>query len=490
MLNSWYKFDDSNLNERQKGYIASLKLLFRVQYSDKQWRPYNPLPYQIEYHSQSLVALEHKARNRLVIKSRNVSFTTSTVIDLIMVALKYPDTLIPIIGQDFRAGLDIVKDTKNIIKHMQTTTILNSNECEFLEGEVRMPNSSIIRAYPSSISAESLRSRRLITGLLDETAIQRKFKDIHTAIMGASSGQYKGKSLFQLNSGTTLKGRSSEYYVQYEKAKKFKITGTDDIGLDLFEFPVFNPDVFIPTKSILEQNLIPIAPWHSLADLEQKRTEDLSIFLSEYMIIALNDNQNYITFDDILKAQNPKLTNDIPKTIYPLIGGFDVAVTRDYCILCVFEKIDDDYIMRWYEKFPPPVDLTEMQEYLENFIKDNNITIFRIDSTGLGTQIGQYLSKRFLGKVQPIHFSSSDINKQKYRERMAIELRQLFVAEKIKIQNDLILQKHLLAVKQNLKATHTIEGHADSFWAVALACMQEEIKKRHVPSIVGFARRK
>ena len=94
----------------------------------------------------------------------------------------------------------------------------------------------------------------------------------------------------------------------------------------------------------------------------------------------------------------------------------------------------------------------------------------KIDKTGIGMSVAEKVKRRFPSRVQGVYFTQSS------KEAMALNLKKHFEDKSIIIPNDPALIADLHAIKRKSGAKSFIydsdrneHGHADRFWALALA---------------------
>ncbi len=94
-----------------------------------------------------------------------------------------------------------------------------------------------------------------------------------------------------------------------------------------------------------------------------------------------------------------------------------------------------------------------------------------IDATGIGAQLAEELAAKFGAKVEPVTFTLAA------KENMAVLMRRAYEDRAVRIPSDAALRRAIHAVKRLTTATgnarfdaeRTEAGHADEFWAQALA---------------------
>jgi phage FluMu gp28-like protein len=187
-----------------------------------------------------------------------------------------------------------------------------------------------------------------------------------------------------------------------------------------------------------------------------------------------------IDYDVILKAQGQCLN---ALTEGELNGGMDIGRTRDVTEFIFVEQLEKVYVRRMETLKKTPFD--EQKRAARGFLKAWTFKSFNIDQTGIGMNIAEDLHREFPRIVRPITFTAEN------KERMALNIKELFDTEKIMIPFDhnLIAQIHAIkrsvsgkGFKYDAKRSEEI-GHADKFWALALACMNLGINTKKLLTV-------
>jgi len=403
---SWY--NGSNLSTPQINYLKGLQKVFQVQNANRKWVRYKLTPHQIEWHKGDITLLGSRAKNRCVVKSRNTSFTTSAIISNISAIHYYPQQVVPFVRLNITRANDLIDECKKIINHMKFTKNkdgvyypFNPDEVEMkAKSSIKFPNGVEFRAFPATNSAsEVIRGLRISgsAGIIDESNFMKDYENIYIALRDASAGSEAGVKHFQMNIGTTLKGRTSPFKLWFDKQEKIK-----NGGVDIYRWPVFPIKKFNIDQPITEQELTPIVPWHDLNDLEQKRVENKNRFLEEYMAQTVDNDDAFYEYDLIMKCINEELESGVginPQGMFFM--GVDVASVHDYFVITVFEKIGERFIQRylWYSN---DILLPEAQKKVDKIIQRFNPIKCRIDSDGMGLQIAQAMIVKYGKKIDAI----------------------------------------------------------------------------------------
>jgi len=468
---SWYPATE--LTSGEVKYLKLLQNIYKVKDTAGDWVPYKMEPHQIEWHSNDVVIKKHNAKTRLVSKSRNTSFTTSAVISQLQAVPHYADQVIPYVRLNKERAIDLIGEEKKLIRQMVPIKLNDGTLYPFNPDEVYMgnamsiefPNDVIHRAFPATASAsETIRGLRLrgAAGIIDESNFIRDFENVYIALRDASAGSKAGKKEFQINIGTTLKGKMTPFNIWREKilAKKTK-------AIQYFEWPVFDPNKVDLECPLTAQKLNPIVKWHDVADLEEKREENINSFLEEYMAQLVDADTQFYATDLILNRINDELINELPKNEGFYIGASDIAFVNDYFVISLFEELPNKYIQR-YLYMKQRIESEEMENVMENFLKymiPLGLKKFRIDGNGVGWHIAEKFKKMFPTVVEIIRNPSIKRSgiKISFNEYIHTNQLKLMNKKRIELLNNEMQIHHYTAWDVTYNASNTVEyGHGDS----------------------------
>jgi hypothetical protein len=94
-----------------------------------------------------------------------------------------------------------------------------------------------------------------------------------------------------------------------------------------------------------------------------------------------------------------------------------------------------------------------------------------IDSTGIGAHMAETLAREFGPRVEPVVFTAAVKEDLAFRTRRRMEARATFLPDTREIRRAFSAVKKFVTPSGNLRfdAARTEAGHADEFWAKALA---------------------
>ncbi|MDR2081430.1 MAG: hypothetical protein LBP54_06035, partial [Campylobacteraceae bacterium] len=159
-----------------------------------------------------------------------------------------------------------------------------------------------------------------------------------------------------------------------------------------------------------------------------------------------------------------------PHHLSPLISGYDVGRVKDSSTLGVLDvKEGGRYTLCIMDVLRKAV-FNEQRLHIRNFMNVNVFARLRMDKTGIGMNLAEDISQEFKSRVQGIYFTAVQ------KEAMALNLKKMFEDKIITIPNDPLLIADIHAIKRKAGARGFLydadrneHGHADRFWALALA---------------------
>jgi phage FluMu gp28-like protein len=153
------------------------------------------------------------------------------------------------------------------------------------------------------------------------------------------------------------------------------------------------------------------------------------------------------------------------------IARLDVGRDRDLTVIWLLEQVGNVLHTRQVECMDR--ETFEAQEaVLYGILSLPNVSRCCIDQTSIGRQFTERAIKKFgASKVEGIHFTGP------VKEELACPLRHRFEDKTIRIPNDKLIRADLRSIRKETTASGNIRftgertknGHADRFWALALA---------------------
>ncbi|ADZ70107.1 terminase large subunit domain-containing protein [Polymorphum gilvum] len=196
---------------------------------------------------------------------------------------------------------------------------------------------------------------------------------------------------------------------------------------------------------------------------------DEESFLQEYMCQPADDDAAFLEYDLIAACEYP---GDSPwRTMEGgrLFAGIDIGRKRDLTVLWVVEQLGDVFYTRHIEALQA-MTKSEQEKILWPWLA--RCERVAIDSTGLGIGWADDAQDKF-GKyrVEAVNFSGAIKEALAYPVRGRMEDRRLRIPYDPTIRADLRSVTKQVTAAGNIRFTaeRTPDGHADRFWALALA---------------------
>lgn len=199
--------------------------------------------------------------------------------------------------------------------------------------------------------------------------------------------------------------------------------------------------------------------------------ETFSVFPYELILPCTSDDvTTYKTFEELPTPVEGRLT-----------AGFDVGRYRDLSELVIIEELAGVRHLRHARSFDQ-VPFAEQEATLAHMLETLPIARLSIDQTGIGMHLAENLSRRFGATVRPETFTNAN------KEIWVNDFRILLQHKGIVLPKDRELVAQVHSINKRVTAAGNVvfdvdraaagRGHADRFWALALACQKE----RHVPT--------
>ena len=196
---------------------------------------------------------------------------------------------------------------------------------------------------------------------------------------------------------------------------------------------------------------------------------DEESFLQEYMCHPADDDAAFLEYDLIASCEYPA---DAPWTEMEggeLYAGVDIGRKKDLTVLWIVERLGDVFYTRHIEALQN-MRKSEQEKIIWPWLRRCRRSA--IDSTGLGIGWADDAQDEFGAyAVEAVNFSTNVKEALAYPVRGRMEDRRLRIPQSPKIRADLRSVTKQVTSAGNIRFTaeRTPDGHADHFWALALA---------------------
>jgi phage FluMu gp28-like protein len=209
---------------------------------------------------------------------------------------------------------------------------------------------------------------------------------------------------------------------------------------------------------------------------QRSRCADEEQFLQEYMCVPGDDNAAFLSYDLIAGCEykpEESWEHDLAGCQGELYVGVDVGRDHDLTVMWVMEKLGGVFYTRKIVEMQAERFASQEAE-LYAILDLPNVRRCCIDNTGLGKQFTERAQERYgTYKVEAVTFTSGAKEEMAYPVRAAFEDRSLRVPNRNEIRADLRSVKKETTASGNIRfaADRGKNGHADRFWALALAVL-------------------
>jgi len=196
---------------------------------------------------------------------------------------------------------------------------------------------------------------------------------------------------------------------------------------------------------------------------------DEESFLQEYMCRPADDDAAFLEYDLIASCEYARDADWSKRENGPLYMGVDIGRKNDLTVLWIVERLGDVLYTRHVE---PLRDMSKGQQEKVLWPWFERAERVCLDYTGLGIGWGDDAVERFgTYRIELVTFTSRVKEALAYPVRGAMEDRKVRIPYDPEIRADLrsVTKQTTAAGNIRFTAERTQDGHADRFWALALA---------------------
>lgn len=455
---------------------------------------------------QQKVFWDHETKTLIIHWSRQVGKSYTLAAWAVDRLLKNPGRLVTVLSNSRANGQEFVLKCQEVCRKLGQAMELESNNAaldqrtdisedmkyDMMRGEVRITVEGQVGRI--LVLAANPRTARGFSGdlILDEFA----FHENSQAIWEAAEPIISSNPDFLCRIASTGNGKRNMFYQLISEGRMpyYRVRRSDAWAAG--EIKIYSA---VTGKEI--------TPAQARAEASDKRAYDQnyecmfndenSALLTQELINAAQREGVIIEDQQWSEATIIRLTE---KTIGELFLGQDVGRNRDLSVQCVLEMIGQAYrivAMLRMENMRLPAQRAELKKIatLPKFRRGE------IDMTGIGLGLVEFAQDKPWGrKIHGVNFGSSEAiskklkadgkkgDKARVTELMATDMLGVFEDRRIEIPMDPTLRDSLRKPEKivspggrvSIAATRDDAGHADEFWAVALA-IRASLKKGNLP---------
>lgn len=207
----------------------------------------------------------------------------------------------------------------------------------------------------------------------------------------------------------------------------------------------------------------------------------------EYMCQPSSEQSSLLTYPLIQSCEVSNLTlfEDLAKlpADQPLYAGFDVGRKHDLSCLWVLAKIGDVFWTRTLRTLKE-MNYTAQEDLLNLLMRNQAVRRICVDASGIGAMLAERLTQRYGYRAEGLQFTAP------VKSELAMPLLRLFQDKLVRVPADPEVREDLHKVRKIVTAANNVRldadrdesGHADRFWALALAYHAADDTKLPLPA--------
>ncbi len=226
--------------------------------------------------------------------------------------------------------------------------------------------------------------------------------------------------------------------------------------------------------------------------IEQADSLLLEDFQQEFEVVYSDETLTFYPYPLIMPCTDPELElatdfAELARCRGRLLAGFDVGRKRDFSELAVFEEVAatgrlECRMLRQYDRIP----FKDQENDLRALLQTVRLSRLSIDNTGMGMNLVENLRSEF-AEVVAEDFTTPN------KETWCTDFKILLQRRAVLLPRDRQLIAQIHSIKKNVTGAGRVtfetekdastKGHADRFWAVALACQKDRMPTREMPPV-------
>lgn len=386
-----------------------------------------------------------KSRFKIALKARQTGFSFAVALEVVLDAVERKTTWV-LLSRGERQSKELMEKVAMhsraigvACEELETTFRIDDRDIKQLE--VRYPNGSRVIGLPANPDTARGFSGNVV---LDEFAFHADSRKIWTALYPTITRGYKIRVI------STPNGKAGKFYDLW----------MDQSGI----WSKHEVDIYTAKAQGMD------------VDIEELRAgvESEDDWLQEYCCVFLDEGGALLTYEMINALEDDRASLDLPEPFEPigdLYLGVDIGRKRDLTVLWLQELVGD---VLWTRAVIPlhRAPFRVQREQLYSLLSLPRLRRCCIDETGIGMQLAEEAVEAFgTYRVEPVTFTEAT------KAEMALSLYRKAEDRLLRIPHDDRIRRDLNSVRKVTSASgrvryvaeRTQDGHADYFWALALA---------------------
>lgn len=390
--------------------------------------------------------VEDKSRFKIALKARQTGFSFAVALEVVLDAVEHR-TLWVLLSRGERQSKELMEKVAMHARAIgvacqELETTFQIDDKDFKQLEIRFPNGSKVIGLPANPDTARGFSGNVV---LDEFAFHADSRKIWTALYPTITRGYKIRVI------STPQGKSNKFYNLW----------MDDTGT----WSKHRVDIYQAKEQGMD------------VDIEELRkgVESEDDWLQEFCCEFLDEADSLLPYEMINNCEDDRATTELPEDYEPqgdLYLGVDIGRKRDLTVIWLCEVLGDVFWTRAVKELTKTPFRVQRQE-LFWYLSLPRMRRACIDSTGLGMQLAEEAQERYGYLVEPVTFTPAVKQELAVTQRRKFEDRLVRIPARREIREDLHSVKKVTTAAGNIRydaeRSESGGGHADRFWALALA---------------------
>jgi phage FluMu gp28-like protein len=208
--------------------------------------------------------------------------------------------------------------------------------------------------------------------------------------------------------------------------------------------------------------------------LEEQRSNcfDENTWQQEYCCIPVDETTAFLTYELIRSCEMDNTTQPTNTIKGQVFAGIDIGREKDLTVIWLLEKLGNHkYTRQVIELAKTPY--REQEQIISNIFQNCNLQRACVDATGIGDNLSESLQYTFgRYRVEKVKFTQQSKEAMATNLKMQFDDRLILIPPSEPIRNDLHAVKKVITSAGNIRFDvnrSDTDGHADRFWALALA---------------------
>ncbi|MDE2097844.1 MAG: terminase family protein [Patescibacteria group bacterium] len=422
--------------------------------------------------------MNDESRRKLLIGSVQTGKSFSGSLEAVLEVLRKPELWI-VLSASERQSIEVMEKVQMHAKGAATVVDDFFENTSIAQHTAKFANGGRIIALPANPDTARGYSGNVI---LDEFAIHRDAKAIWKAMVGRTMRGYKLRVM------SSFKGKQNKFF---ELAKECGLHEGIEPKSQPVKASVWSAHWCSIEMAVREGLEVDVAEL-------RETVGDEDIFMEEFMCVPIDGALDFIPLELVISCESdeawiPQGELKIEDHVFPVgfdfahrteqYAGWDIARKRDMSVIWILRR-EDRMITRGLI-YMPRMKFSYQREI--GRLVAQCVDRMCIDATGIGAQLAEELADEFPAVVEPVTFTGP------VKETLATTLKTTMEDIGVALPEDKRIRRAFQAVKRlttsvgntRFDAARTDAGHADEFWALALALQAGSDGANYVPASDG-----